>query len=418
MSSYDSYLKYLSRTPNELYRDNMLEFINQSFDNTTRLDMIYEESIPFDFIFSNEYSVIVDSVTSLDANTNKISGDYKSFLYQDCNHSNLRGQYVKYNDDYYIIYSPTSRLDTVSKAKALRCNNKIKWNDKKSGKIIEYPVAIGEETSATSKQTSKDGNASNAKLVLIVQGNEDTRSIKINQRFVLSNNTAFTVNGIGMYNMNDYTKESIDFIRLYIEYAPIQETDDLDNNISLGNNEYKINIIQESIVQRSGFSSTLETIVTLNEEVVNPNVEFYSSNPKVVSIDNDGRYVLSGSNGDKAIIYSRIKGLDDCFDAINVQIQNDVISRDEIILDNDISIVNKYDSITFNANLYIDSIKSEDVVRIIPNWVNDKIYKVNETINKNEFVIECFEYSKETLRLTFECGVVTKEIDVIFRGFM
>ncbi len=337
MDSYLSYLDNLAQSPNDFYRDNTQEFISRKFDNTTRLDTIYEESIPFNFDFVNSYEVIVDSVSDTYTNVTKITGDYKSILYKDCEHKVIRGQYILYDNDYYLVYEATSKLATTSKPKIIRCNNYIKWYDE-NNIVRKYPVMIGTDYGSTNPQVSKDGIVPNGRLVLMIQGNEHTRNIFLNQRFVLSHKQVFKVNEIDMYNIIDTETEEVPMMKIYIEFVPANQHDDLKNNIS----------------------------------------------------HND----------------------------IEEEQQEEIPTGDKIVIDPPIDIIYEYEKKIFVANLYADTVLTTENVTCVGSGANNDSYLLKETINKNEFELECLKASEENLVLTFTSGIVEREVIVQLKKFM
>ncbi len=410
MKGYENYLNYLAQTPNDFYRSNVQEFMSQEFIDTTRLDTIYEETIPFDFTFETEQQVIVDTVSDNFINLNKIIGDYKLLKYEDCLHKNKRGQYIKYNDEYYLVYEEQEKLATISTCKIIRCNNKIRWYDE-NGVLREYPVFIGNEVGSTNAQVSKDGITNNARLVLMLQGNEYTRDIFVNQRFVVSHKQVFKVNEIGQYELSNYEDETVNMIKLYIEWTAKNNNDDLENNISYNGDVYNINITETSINQVSGFEGKLNVITTINGVIdTDVPISYSSSDLSVVEVDDNGNYRLIGDSGSKAIITACITDNENINDNINANVVDNVIIKDEIVIEPIFDSLVEYNTITFTANLYQDNILSNDIVECVASGANNMAYILKETINHNEFVLECIEHTDIPLQLTFSSGIVTSQI--------
>ncbi len=412
MKGYETYLNYLAQTPNEFYRDNVQAFVSQEFTDTTRLDTIYEENIPFDFTFNDGCEVIVDTVSENFINLNKVLGDYLSIKFEDCKHKNSRGQYIKYDNDYYLVYEEQDKLDTMSNCKIIRCNNKIKWYDE-NGVLREYPVFIGNEVGSTNPQVSKDGITNNVRLVLMLQGNEHTRNIFVNQRFIISHHQVFKINEIGQYELSNYENENVDMIKLYIEWTTLNSNDDLDNNISYNGDVYEVKISETSINQISGFEGKLNVITTINNIVdTDIPISYSSSDLSVVEIDSNGNYRLVGNSGSRAIIKAYITDNENVYDEIEVKIVEDATINDEIVITPLYDKVEQYNTIIFTANLYEDNVMSSNIVECTASGVDGGCYSLKDTINHNEFTLQCFEPSDTPLQLTFTSGIVTKTINV------
>lgn len=417
MEGYLAYLQGLHQTPNEKYRDDMQAFVNMAFDNNTRLQYIYEEGLDFNHIFNNECEVIMDSVSETYTNVTKILGNYKSIKYKDCNHETVRGQYILYDDSYYLVYEGSSKLRTTSHSKIIMCNNKIKWHDNETQEILEYPVFIGLDLSSTNKQVDKDGLTSNGKLILMIQGNENTESIKVNQRFVLSNRQAFKVNAIDYYSMSDYETNKTNMIKMYIEYTPINEFDNLEENISNSVDNYEINISTKNITNKQNSSGLIYGTVTKNEFSSEVPILYKSLDDKIVTVNENGEYILVGEDGDKTSIICYVSGHSDVYSEIYVSISNSSTTDDKIVIEPLINGLMKYDSVTFKAYLVSDGNISNDVVSYTVNDIDKQCYTLAETINKNEFILSCQESNSEPLVITFESGLITNKATIELMPF-
>lgn len=236
MKGYRAYIDSLAQSPNDFYRDNMQARMDSSiWENTTRLKTIKHENYPFDYNFENMVDVISNVISETYVGFSKILGDYKQLIFKDVNYNIKRGQYLKYpednREDIYLVYEGTQELDTTAKVKALKCNNKINWYDDK-GVIQSYPCTITTELSGTQIKTDNLENTTQGRLVCLIQSNSHTNKIKQNMRFPISNTQVFKVNNIDVSRLTDINIGERDLLKLYIQFVPQLDSDDMDNNIS------------------------------------------------------------------------------------------------------------------------------------------------------------------------------------------
>lgn len=418
MEGYMAHLDGIKSNPNERYRENMQAYIDAKFYGGTLNQTIYEEGVkPFDLDFSNEYEVIIDEISDMFTNVDKIVGNYKSFLYKDCKHKVYRGQYLMWGTDPYIVYEGTQDLYTVAKCKAVKCTNKIRWYDE-FNVIHEYPIFLGQELTGTSKQATKTGTIPNGKLVVMIQGNEHTHRIRVNQRFIISHSMAFKVNAVDVYNMEDINNDYIPMVKLYIEYVPITPNDDLVNNIALNHDVYELDILQDSIIQVNGFEGKLNILTKLNGSSVELKYSFTSSDESVVVVDENNNYTIVGESGDEATIRCYLDGNENVFDEVKVVVQDSTIAIDEIIVNPIIESISMYNEVEFEAHLYEDNVLTSEVVSCVASGASPSSYILEEIIDFNRFKLTCLNASDVPLRLTFSSGIISKEFDISLLKFI
>ena len=98
--------------------------------------------------------------------------------------------------------SPTNSVEVR------RCNNIMKWVDTTNGNVNEEWCAIDYELSSPQPLKDKDIVVANGHIFVIVQGNERTRSIRKNQRFIFNGQPYKLVGYQTLLNNNDLTTHS------------------------------------------------------------------------------------------------------------------------------------------------------------------------------------------------------------------
>ena len=133
--------------------------------------------------------------------------------------------------NYYIATYTDERHLLTKNVVVRRCNNWMKWRDKLTGEIRQYPCVLAYDDTSPQNQKVKDIITPNNGIVVIVQGNEYTADIYLNQRFIF-NGRPFKIAGYNNY-MQDYvgdTQPNIYYFDTYLD--EISPYDDLVNGIA------------------------------------------------------------------------------------------------------------------------------------------------------------------------------------------
>lgn len=314
MVLYDNYLKYFDKTPEQQYREDMQQFVIESWENNVLLDDIILEDEPRTFVYdnNNEQEVIIDSVAEISTNLAKIEGNYISVLFKDCNFEYNRGSmfYRPSEKSYYLVYQSTNAMRTTAKCKAIQCNNIIKWVDIPTKKIMAYPCSMGQELSSTTSQDLKFISVANGRTVVIVFGNEFTRRLELNQRLIF-NGVPYRINAIKNYEENNYIDRSVDLLFLYLEKSSEEPDDDFIYDIANFENKYVITTDINKIVGNKGDKGKINAILTYDGVEVNDvKFEWSSSDESAVVVDKDGNYEIVGDiESDAKIVCSYYNGV-------------------------------------------------------------------------------------------------------------
>jgi hypothetical protein len=409
MNWYKNYLSNVAQTPNESWNSLVQETINSSWEDTTQIRKIKEQSYPFSNEYE-EYDVWVSTVSDVSINYQKVIGDFISVLFKDCNHKlNVRGQKYLYaedgiNEQIYLCYDKINPLNQTATFKAIRCNNYIKWINKSNGDIIQEPIFVGYEMTANNSAISREGTISQRRLVCIIQGNEETKKIKENQRFILNHNKAFKVTEINNVIMNDINNdESVTMLTMYIEWTSILPQDNIELNIAdYYSNNYSIKIDQNEIEQLRNYKGKLSATVKYNDNIIDMPLKWISDNVEIVTIDEQGNYQLIGESGSTSSIKCYIDGNDDIYDEIQVKIVENYLGEKIIQITPIINELKQNRNQEFTCGVYINGDRQKDLIVCQPNWVDDKYYVIEETIDGYKLTNK--QMSNKELQLTFTSG--------------
>lgn len=417
MSLYNDFLtrtKTTSDTINEYYRTYRQQWMNKYFNNTTLVKTIKEEIYPFNNEYE-EYEVHVDTVSDVTLNTSKVIGNYLSLIFKDCTHKTYRGQKVIYNDEPYLCYNMALDLSSISKTNIIKCNNKLRWINSE-GAIIEEPCFVGWEITSTNNNITKDITIEQRRLVCLIQGNENTNDIEVNQRFLLSKSKAFEVTQVFKENLDNINNEYSNMFTMYIEWSSVINTDNQDLLLAdYYNLNYNIQINQEDISLSNGDVGIFTQTTTLNSSEMNVPVTWSSSNEDVITIDENGNYEVLGVDGETCTISCNILDNEQVKDSIEISIE-DTPTETKIlkITPEEITKINKNQSKKIYYGVYINDVLQSDIVTISYSGATSDYYEVVDITNGIE--ITCLESTNTSLEITFESGALTKTMSIKLLG--
>ena len=308
LTFYSNYLNNIAVSPNQKWRDEQRAFIDGAYDNTTvARDDVYEENYPFDFKFVNNPKCWLGTVLDVTTGMVKNSDDYRSLYFKDIDHEAGRGRYFKWDNSYWIVYETTTHeLETISTCNIRRCNNWLKWVTDK-GELIQYPCVIEGELTSANAQVAKTISQANSHINVIVQGNADTLKIKKNDRFIF-NGISYRFYAINNYMQVDYVDDNAPmlFMDFYLDME-IDEDNLKENIASDTRNQFSLVSNITSISNDKNYMGTINPIVYRDNNVIdNVRMEFTSTNPEVVTVDDNGEFQLMSYG--QALIIVQIKG--------------------------------------------------------------------------------------------------------------
>lgn len=227
MRYFDAKLGAMPSSPNNYYREQMQELINNQWYNTTQLFTIDEEC-PFGS--QCFHKIEVQMTHALDKSTNRKTGDdYRELIFRDIDYKVRLGTYYRFSNAYWITVN-VDELNLMSKNIIVhRCNNNLTWKDK-TGRIYSYPCVMGYEATASSPRVDNDIITPNNRITVTVQANKDTLRLNVNHRFIFADRT-FKIIGINNYLVDTIEgKQSILYFQVQLDERLPQ--DDFENGIA------------------------------------------------------------------------------------------------------------------------------------------------------------------------------------------
>ena len=418
----DNYIKNIAQTPKEYWEGLHQATLDTMWNDTTQVYTIKEQNaLPFENEYT-EYEAWVSTVSDDLINYSKVYSDFVRLFYKDLNHKqNYKGQYYKFaldgeHEETYICYDRMNLSTLTADFKVVRCNNVLTWRDE-YGNIITLPCYLGTDVTSTNNLIGKDGIVPNARLIILIQANEFTKSIVKNQRFMFEHSTAFKVEEVNNYMQEQGTDGQVTCVKIYINYSAITPNDNVELNIcdyyDVG---YTVEINQDNIEQINGFNGTLTaTVKNLNEVVENMEIVWESNDKTVVTIDNEGNYNIVGLDGDKAIISCYLKENKEIKDSIEIQVVNTVVNDRLIVVNpNEVNLLKERQSIVFIPKVYNQGKELTDNVICVPSGAKPHCYTL--TTVTNGYLLTILKKSPVPLTLTFsavDCADYVMNIELI-----
>lgn len=410
LNFYRNYLNTLAPlSPDDAYRDLLQASIDDQWCNTTQVVCAKEQ----DGIGSKDYNHVdirVDYAIDMGTGT-KQGDDFKIFAFRDMEHKAPKGLMYQYDDDYWLVVNTSELGSITSEVTVRRCNNTMRWVDRNNGYIYEYPCVIEYVLESPQQLKDKDVITANGHITVMCQGDEITRYIEKNTRFIF-NHQPFKL--VAYQNMlNEGIKDNMASNLLYLDmYLDMEEPDDdLVNNIANKDlYNYTIELSCPVTEQVNGFVGKVTPIVKLNDEIVDREVVFSANDYAVV--DTDGTFVLNGKIGNVAVIKACLKGNEDLTAQAEVLITYSVKDNYEIGVEPEFNVLRIGRSKEFVATLYKNGEAQSDIVSYSTEGLGTDYFSITQ--NGNSFILKALQISDVPLVITLESNGATKVISVTF----
>ena len=416
----NNYIENIAQTPKDYWNGLHQATIDTMWNDTTQIYTIKEQNAyPFTDEYT-EYEAWVATVSDDLINYSKVYSDFVRLSFRDLDHKqNYKGQYYKIaldgeHEEYYICYDRMNKTTLTADFKVVRCNNVMTWIDE-YGNIITLPCYLGTDVTSTNNLIGKDGIVPNARLIILVQANDFTKSIVKNQRFMFEHSTAFKVEEVNNYMQEQGTDGQVTCIKIYINYSAIIPNDNTELNIcDYYDVNYTVNIDQEDMIEQvKGFTGKLSaTVKDLDNVVDNIPVLWKSSDTTVVKIDDDGNYEIVGENNDEATITCSLSVNKDIQDSIKIKVVDSVITNKVIVINpNNINILKERDKVGFICKVYNEGEELSDAVTCVASNVPETCYELTSTTNG--YFLEIKKKFVRPLILTFSADDCTDYVMAI-----
>lgn len=220
------------------------------------------------------------------------------------------GDLIHYQNRKHLLISQVDHNPHSYRGKMRMCNDRLAFNWNGNIKWFDAIVEAQDfSLDAGTKMLIPAGD-----IYVYMQDNADTRDIKLDQHFYHTHRP-FKVNGIDR-SMNG-------MVKLHAELTQISSEDDVDHNIAERWRYEKGHTYTLTIANGETANVLLHDVLRLTctvtdngNTVANPNLTFTSSNPSVVSVDNQGN--VMGISPGQAVITAKLTYESGVIDAITV----------------------------------------------------------------------------------------------------
>ena len=430
-------LRKLASTPYERYTGHLQALINERWENSTQTHFeVFQEMV----IGSGEYSPVNVSIdTAIDIGTGfKKGDDFKVF-----SHKNIEGQMplgtmFKTDKDYWLCINTNGYASPTNSCEVRRCNEIMKWVDPLDGYVYQQYCCVDYELSSPRPSKDKDIVVADGHIFVYVQGNERTRKIRKNQRFIF-NGQPYKLSAYQTLLDEDSTTDYSNLLYIDMYLDTVQPTDDLVNGIAnITDYNYAVVVTPNLTQQAHGYVGQLIATVLFNGETVEREL-IWTSNEYAVIDEASGTFTLTGEVGSVATIRATLAGNPDVYDEFHVHVVRlryiIVTDRNEEIVtslgepirtdgvedDYMIGISPLYEEVlhmkpaTFNVYLYKNGVQQDDEVTWEYSGLSDKYFTMVQ--DGHMFTLSVKDISDTPLTLTFSCRDMTRTISVLLKPF-
>lgn len=356
-------------TPNDYYRDLAQSFIDQSWTNNAAKTPENGGEIKEQAgIGSDEYKIIDAWVKTTvgDVTTGmRDSGDFLKIYFRDIDHEVPRGLYYQFFNSWWICNEFGHFSGIAQYCGLRRCNNSLSIIDPENGAVFSIPCVVDYDMSSPSSQVSRYIITPNNHATVMVQGNIDTlRLFKTNTRYILGGRPFKLYAYQNALNLNLTTSyDTLLCLDLYLD--EIHDGDDLVNGVAYnGDYNYKVKINSKPMTLPNGGTGTVTADVTLNGAEVNRTIVWSTSNAEVLTIDQNGKYTVVGTDGQTADIIATLSGNEDIKDNVTITVGAQSVNP-KIYLDPAFDKIREYQTIEFDVKVAIGGVEIKpDTVRV------------------------------------------------------
>ena len=415
---YDNARK-LVKKPHDAYLSHLQALINERWENSTQtIFSVYQQAD----IGSDEWIEQPISIdTAIDIGTGfKKGDDFKVFSHKNISADMKLGIMFRTEEDYWICTNTNGYASPTNSCEVRRCNNVMKWVDPETGFVNQQWCAIDYELSSPRPSKDKDIVVADGHIFVLVQGNDLTRSIPKNQRFIF-NGLAFKVSAYQtLLNKDDVTFHSnLLYIDMYAD--TIQPSDDLVNGVANATDyQYAIELQPDVTEQIDGFTGQILSTVTCNGEVVDREIDWTGND--FVTVNEDGSYILGGTippsndvEDDGAVITATLKGNPNVTASCSIKIVDEIEDTVDIIIDPLFSEVRQSLPQSFSVYLHKNGVQQDDAVTCTTNGLTNKYFTLTQ--DGHDFVLTVKDISPTPLTLMFTVDEYSETIDVLLKPF-
>lgn len=236
------------------YKSEVEMYKNEVFSFAGNLEKIQGQEIgSIGKIISTELDrdYIVRTVKVVDSTTGEQKNDdwIRFYFKENLEHIPL-GMKFWFKDNVWLSYNVSNNTNIVPNCIAHRCTMLLRKRCQQGDKVYSEPCFMTRYQTIQNRIYQTDANnIINPENAIIVQMNEFTKSIKVNDRFIFGENEtaqAWRIKTIlPFFREKTYDKNSCNLVALTAERTEIKATDDLENGIADNDDYFEIKVDEQ-----------------------------------------------------------------------------------------------------------------------------------------------------------------------------
>ena len=276
--------------------------------------------------------------------------------------------------------------------------------------MYEYPCIIEYVLESPQQLKDKDVITANGHITVMCQGDDITRNLEKNTRFIFNKQPFKLVAYQNMLNegVTDNMASDLLYLDMYLDME--EPDDDIENNIAnrfLYDYTLELTAVPE---QKTGFTGKVMPVVKLNGEIVDREVVFTCC--RNAEVQDDGTFTLTGEAGEKAIIWGNIVGNKQLVAEVVINIVDEFDDTYELVIDQEFNTLRVGKSKTFDITLYKNGEAQEEVVDYTTTRLSDEYFSLVQ--DGNTFTLTALRISTTPLEIVFSAGQVSTTMDIMF----
>lgn len=393
---YDSFIHNTTKPFDEFHSFEQ-ELINEDFECSPNWYQDIEQEVEFGSLEFKKIDARINQIMDSKVG-DRINDDYRKIIFRDLSFKPELGSRYKFDNNIWIVYSTDNIKSVHSSCYIRRCNNTINLQDK-YGNIHQEPCIIDIKPTKSGVTEQEYMSTPVARQVLMYQYNEWTKPLFVNSR-IMFNRQVYKIGSIMELDRTEtFDANSIKFVKCYVDNDLVNEYDNEELQVAdYKDYNYSVNVINNLIGTKNGVG-TLTATVSLDNEEVNENVYWYSSNEDIISIGKDtGNYQMNNSG--KATIYAKMINNENFYSKINVEVSDEQLNIYKNMISPKVDYIPLNNTQEYEVYETLNGNKTDTQFEIKVFGMKDKYYTFNK--NGNVFKIKNILQNENDL-LQVEC---------------
>ena len=249
-------------TENERYYEGTLQDkINETFEFASDVFKIGEEKV----FGTLEFSPVMCRVNhAIEPKTGlNLGDDFKELRFADLSAKRYMGQRYRFDNSIWLTVNTDNYHYITKSAIIRRYNNELRWIDMDTKKLISEPCIVDYAIKYANLYFNNTVDIPQGTLVVITQYNENTKKIKINDRFILGSHAYKIKTILDALRSETYNQDTVPLITFQVYVDTIAH----DDNFMEGLGQYNP-LYPENLANVGKYEEIFNPSITGNENVI------------------------------------------------------------------------------------------------------------------------------------------------------